>query len=286
MSVKSQVDNPLSKIVVPILVVLLIASAFLIGVLWTKISYLEKGASGNSPQATAQPATAPVKINLSQVKDLFSKDVIKFGDPTRKVLFVEVADASCPFCHIAAGKNPELNRQASGGRFKLVSDGGTYVAPVPEIKKLVDQGKASFVYLYSPGHGAGEVGALALYCANEKGKFWEVHDKLMSKEGYDFMNKNPVKFNPTQVDISNGYKKIENQDFTKMVNFLTGIEIDKKHMADCLMGRKYFERLAEDEQLSASLGITGTPGFFVNENKFAGAYSWTEMKPTVDTALK
>ena len=53
-----------------------------------------------------------------------------FGKKDSKILFVEFSDPSCPFCHVAAGKNPELNKQA-GAQFTMEKDGGTYVPPVP-----------------------------------------------------------------------------------------------------------------------------------------------------------
>jgi hypothetical protein len=82
---------------------------------------------------------------------------------------------------------PELNKQV-GERFTLTADGGTYKAPVLEMKQLVDEGKAAFAWFYSPGHGAGELATQAMYCADEQGKFWEVHDLLMTSEGYELMN--------------------------------------------------------------------------------------------------
>ena len=34
----------------------------------------------------------------------------------------------------------------------------------------------------------GELGTVALYCANEQGKFWQAHDLLMNNEGYELVN--------------------------------------------------------------------------------------------------
>jgi protein-disulfide isomerase len=157
----------------PGLVVISIIMAFAIGILWEKVNNLEGGgaktskATPTTAAAVAGQPTNPPSASLNQIKSLFSTDFVKFGEANKKVLFVDISDPSCPYCQIAGGKNPELNSQA-GDRFKLVSDGGTYVAPIPEMKKLVDQGKASFVFLYTPGHGNGEMGARALYCAFEK----------------------------------------------------------------------------------------------------------------------
>lgn len=272
MAVRSLLSSfNISKIIVPVLVVFLVASAFLIGVLWTKISYLEKGvSSGIGGGSGVQPPAVPSRqVTVSQIKDLFSKDVIKFGSADRKLLFVEVADTSCPFCHVAAGENPELNRQVGGGKFKLVSDGGSYLAPVPEMKKLVDQGKASFVYLYSPGHGNGEMGAKALYCAYAKGKFWGVHDLLMTNKAYDLLN------NVVQNDKS---KSGELAEFLKPA-------INSGDLKACLDSGKYDSWLNNDVGLATSLGVGGTPGFFVNETPYAGAYGWKDMESVVNSAL-
>ena len=120
---------------VPILLIASIALAFFVGVLWQKVSNLESGnvtgtqTAAENTAGTQQQAVDKPNVTIEQIKDLFNKDIIKFGDADRRVLFVEIADPSCPYCHIAAGKNPELNAQA-GDRFKLVSDGGTYMAPV------------------------------------------------------------------------------------------------------------------------------------------------------------
>ena len=117
------------------------------------------------------------------------------------------------------------------------------------------------VWLYTPGHGNGEMGTKALYCAFDAGKFWEAHDKLMTNKGYELLN-NTIKNDKT--------KSQELVDFLGMQN-----------LKDCLDSGKYDSRLAEDTQLASSLGVSGTPGFFVNETKFSGAYSWTDMKSTL-----
>lgn len=259
---------------VPVLVVLSIGLAFLVGVLWQKVSSLEKGgvATGSTTTTTtaagAQPAKPTVSIDL--IKDLFGKDIIKFGDAKRKVLFVEIGDPSCPFCHAASGQNRSIYKSLGGSTFQLAEDGGTYIAPVTEMKKLVDEGKASFTYIYYPGHGTGEMGMKSLYCANEKGKFWEAHDLIMSDAGYTLMN-NTVKNDKAQSGA--------------MADFLKSA-VDPDFLKSCLDSGKYDAQLGSDQGLAVSLGVQGTPGFFVNAQNFAGAYNWTDMKPIVDAALK
>lgn len=251
---------------IPVLVILAIGLAFFSGTLWQKVKNLEKGQGA----VTAQPTTkAQPKVSLDTIKGLFDKDLIKFGDKDKKVIFVEISDPSCPYCQAAAGLNPTLNNQM-GPQFKLVKDGGSYIAPVAEMKKLVDSGKAAFVWIYSPGHGNGELGTKALYCANEKGKFWEAQDLLMTSKGYDLLN-NTVKNDKTKSGT--------------LVAFLKSA-VDPAFLKECLDSGKYDDRLAKDTQIASSLGFQGTPDFFVNDKNFAGAVSYEQMKAAVEAALK
>lgn len=263
--------NFANKNVTSLLYVLLLIAAFFLGSLTTKISYLEK-AKTTENQPTAQEAAAQqppaVKVDLKAVKDVFNnKNVIKFGDANRKTLFIEVADPSCPYCHAAAGKNPELSKQM-GGQFTLVSDGGTYVSPVQEMKKLVDSGEASFAYIYQNGHGSGEMAMKALYCANEQGKFWEAHDKLMTNDGYNLINN----------DVKN-----DKASSGKLATFLAEA-VNGSNLQSCLESGKYDDYLAADQKLAQSLGANGTPGFFINTTNFAGAYNWNDMKTAIDSS--
>lgn len=262
--------------IVPVLLIISLALAFVVGILWEKVTNLEKGGAATPATTTtttaANPGTAQPSITLDTIKGLFGKDLIKFGDAKSKVLFVEISDPSCPYCQAATGLNPKLNQQIdpTNNTFKLISDGGKYDPPVLEMKKLVDAGKASLVYIYYPGHGNGEMGMKALYCAQEKGKFWDANGLLMSDSGYTLMN-TTVQNDKTKSQVV--------ADFLKNV-------VDPAFMKSCLDSGKYDARLASDKALAASLGVQGTPGFFVNTTNFAGAYNYTDMKSAVDAALK
>jgi len=257
-----------------VLVGILVIAAFVIGSLYQKVKYLEGGGvavkgQGGQTTTTQEQAQAEPEVDLEKVREAFNKSLIKFGDSKSKVLFIEVADPSCPYCHIAAGKNSELNKEA-GERFTLVEDGGSYVAPVVEMKKMMDKKQAAFAWLYTNGHGNGEMGSKALYCAYEAGKFWQVHDKLMSNEGYKLLNEN----------VRNDKAKS-----SEMAQFLSSV-FPAKEMKECLDSGKYDSRLQEDSTIASGLGVSGTPGFFVNNTKFAGAYSYKDMESSVDEALK
>jgi protein-disulfide isomerase len=262
-----------------VLVVVLIAAAYFIGNLTAKVQYLSKGSAPTAAAGTTPAAAAAPTITIAQIKDVFKKDVIKFGNANSKLLLVEVSDPSCPYCHIAGGKDPEVNNQSA--QFKMVADGGTYIPPVPEFKKLVDQGKAAFAYIYSPGHGNGEMALRAFYCAFEKGKFWEVHDLLMSEKGYEIQNGT----DPAGQPATGPVVKNDKTKSGDLATFLASA-IDSSFMKSCLDSGKYDAKLAENTQLASSLGVQGTPGFFVNATIFAGAYSFKDMQSAVDAALK
>lgn len=260
-------DTPMNAYLVYTLVIF----SFLLGMLTNKVMVLEKIANtpaptattaANQAQAQAQPAVPTPSIE--KIKALFNDKNIVFGDKNSKNLIVEVADPSCPYCHVAAGQNPELNAQM-GDQFKAESEGGSYAPPVPEIKKLVDQGKAAFVWIYFPGHGNGEMGTKAFYCAYEQGKFWEVHNKLMNNTGYELLN-NQVKNDTTQSQA--------------LVDYLADVA-DASKLKDCIDSNKYSDKLAADINVSNQLGVNGTPGFFINTTPFNGAYSWKDMASAI-----
>jgi protein-disulfide isomerase len=255
--------------IVPILVVLSIGLAFMVGVLWQKVSSLEKGGVIPTTPTTGTQQQAKPTVSMDTIKGLFSKDLLKFGDGNRKVLFVEIADPSCPYCHAADGANHQIYKSL-GATFQLKADGGSYVAPVTEMKKLVDAGQASYTYIFYPGHGNGEMGMKALYCAQEKGKFWEARELIMSDAGYTLMN-TTVQNDKTKSQVV--------ADFLKSA-------VDATSMKSCLDSGKYDSRLSSDSALATSLGVQGTPGFYVNATAFPGAYSYTSMEEAVKAALK
>jgi len=262
--------------VIPVLVGAIIVAAFAVGYLFGKVTVYEKlgmngkgTTNGAGTEQVVQPE-AKVTVSMDQIKALFNdKANITFGDAKKKLLLVEFSDPSCPYCHIAAGKNSELNKQV-GDRFILKADGGSYEAPVPAMKKLVDEGKAGYVWMYSPGHGNGELATQAFYCAKDQNKFWEVHDLLMSNLGYDLLNET------VKNDVANA---------DKLVEFVKGV-VKADEFKSCLTSGKYAARVQSDTTMSRKFGVSGTPSFFVNTQNFGGAYSFVDMQSAVDAALK
>lgn len=252
-----------------LMVIALIVGAYMVGVYKTKVEYLEKAPAQVAQVAGDQAQQAPSTVDTEKIKGLFDGKHITFGDRDAKLVITEVSDVSCPFCHVAGGLNPELTAEM-GPQFKNKKDGGTYVPPMEEIRKLVDGKKASFVWLYSPGHGSGELGTVALYCAYEKGKFWEAHDLLMTNKGYDFVNET----------VQNDMKKSG-----EMAEFLKSA-VNPKDMKDCIDSGKYNGHVAEDTSFVQGLGFGATPTFFLNDKVVEGAAGWdSAFKSIVDPLI-
>lgn len=152
----SQVANKILKInIVYLLGFLLIIASFLIGVLITKISYLERNAGSSTSDVSigageAQAPRGPVDVSEGHLPIL--------GDKNAKVTMIEFSDFQCPFC-------------------KSMFD-----SSLPQIKKeYIDTGKVKFAYRHYPIssiHPNAQKAAEASECANEQGKFWDYHDQL------------------------------------------------------------------------------------------------------------
>jgi protein-disulfide isomerase len=103
-----------------------------------------------------------------------------------------------------------------------------------------------------------------MYCAHEQGKFWETHDKLMTKAGYDLIN------DVVRNDVSKVGELIK----------LVGNAADGSKLQSCIDSKKYEGQPAEDMAFVQSLtGGSGTPTFFVNETIVSGAQPWSAFEP-------
>jgi protein-disulfide isomerase len=146
----------------PILVVLLVVAAFLIGALTTKIQYLEKSPTTAQAPAAGQPAAGQPPVAqpaTGKVAEITDKDHMR-GNKDAKVTLVEYSDLECPFCQ----------------RF--------HVTMVDLMKTYGD--KVKWVYRHYPlsFHANAQKEAEAAECVAELGghdKFWEFIDAIFEK---------------------------------------------------------------------------------------------------------
>ncbi|MDD5290515.1 MAG: thioredoxin domain-containing protein [Patescibacteria group bacterium] len=86
--------------------------------------------------------------------------------------------------------------------------------------------------------------ALAGRCAGEQGLFWLMHDKLYARQG---------NFSPEELP-----------------NFANQIGADVNKFNNCLSNEKYLSDIKKDYADGQSMGITGTPTWFINGYRIEG----------------
>ena len=104
-----------------------------------------------------------------------------------------------------------------------------------------------------PAHDAAEA-------ANQQGKFWEMHDKIFD--------------NQAQMSPANYLK------------YAAEIGLDVEKFQADLKSDKVKKRVDDDRRLAASLGVTGTPAFFINGRFLSGNQPFTSFKRLIDEELK
>lgn len=119
---------------------------------------------------------------------------------------------------------------------------------LPAIKKeYVDTGKVRYVFRDFPLdqiHPQARKAAEAARCAGDQGKYWEMHDLL-------FQN---------QRDLA----------VPKLKEYAAGMKLDAGRFATCLDGAKFGGGVQKDVDEGASVGVRGTPAFFVGRSRGAG----------------
>lgn len=240
-------DFNLGKNQTPILVVLLIIAAFLIGSLLTKVSYLEKGSSTSQTSGTtAGSQTQPTQPAPGQKVDVTLGHLPTLGNKNAKIEIVEFSDFQCPFCR------------------------SFWRDTLPQIKKeYIDTGKAVFAYRHLPLtsiHPGAVPAAEASECANEQGKFWQMHDKIFQEQ--DKQGQGTVQFT--------------NDDLKK---WAANLDLDSAKFNSCFDSKKYSKNVTEDEQDSQKIGATGTPTFVINGQLTVGAQPFQSFKTLIDQEL-
>lgn len=252
MAAKSKKSDNLLEKFIPILLVASIGLAFMVGILWQKVSNLEGGGSkvaGAVEQEPSNPAQAPQgppsgKLSEDQaakLEEVNSKDHVR-GNKNAEVFLIEYSDYECPFC----------------SRFH------------PTAQQVVDeyQGKVAWVYRHFPLdqiHPKARPAAEASECVAELGgedAFWSFTDKIFED----------------QTALS---------DLSVIV---TSVGLDGNAIQKCIDDGTFKEKVDDQAKAGMAAGITGTPGnFIVNKNGdvwlVPGALPFEQLKTTIDEAL-
>jgi len=109
-----------------------------------------------------------------------------------------------------------------------------------------------------PFHENARPAAEAAACANAQGKFWEYHQKLWAAS-----------------DLS-----------TEKLKAMAGeVGMDQKKFDECLAKQEFKAVIDKDIADGASVGVSGTPAFFINGRMLSGAQPFEKFKEVIDEEL-
>jgi len=238
-----------------ILVIFLLVASYFLGVLTTKVSYLEKGSSltkGVSDTASDTSQQKNVKQPIAaqptdqKAKPITSADHIR-GNKDAKITLLEFSDLECPFCQ----------------RFHVT---------MQEVMKTYGN-KVRWAYRHFPltFHANAQKEAEASECVAELGgndKFWEYIDKIFER----------TTANGTGFALD------------KLGALAAEVGVDQTQFQSCLDSGKY-EKLVKDQiEDGTKAGVSGTPSTFVIDAKgksqlVVGAQPIESFKTVIDQQL-
>jgi len=167
------------------------------------------------------------------------------GKPDAPVQVIEFADFECPAC----------------GQFATLTE--------PDVRKrLIEPGTISYRFYDFPLsiHRNTWHASNAAACADEQGKFWEMHDMLFDQQD---------RWNGAATSRPKG----QFQGYAKAI----GLNVDQ--WETCYDARKYEPRIKANEQMAIKRGAGQTPTFIIGNRMVPGAISFDRFKALVDSAL-
>jgi len=155
------------------------------------------------------------------------------GPADAPVTVVVFSDFECPYC---ASVNLTLNKVVAeyGDRIRLVYR----QFPLDQI------------------HSHAEKAAEASLCAEEQGKFWEMHDALF---------KGPIRLELEELKAK-----------------AAAIGLDPRRFDSCLSSGKYGERVRADLEAGKAAGVASTPTLFINGRPVLGAQPYQEIARIIE----
>lgn len=191
-----------------------------------------------TPQSDDEDEAEIVEVDLDDDPGL--------GDPDAPVKIVEFSDFQCFYCR----------------RF--------YNQTFTQLKEnYIDKGLVYLVYRDFPLsdiHPDAQKAAEAGECADDQGKFWEMHNLIY--EGQD-------KLGNGTVDIP----------LESLKSYAEELGLDTDEFNACLDSGTYADEVDADVNAGLSYGASATPTFFINGQILVGAQSYETFQSRIDALL-
>ena len=127
--------------------------------------------------------------------------------------------------------------------------------------EYIKTGKVKFVFRDFPlsFHSQAQKAAEAAECAGEQGKYYEMHNKLFES------------------GVAGGIASFK--------QYAKDIGIDSAKFNDCLDSGKMYDEVQKDYEYAISIGVGGSPTFFINGEKIVGSQPYSVFKQTIEQQL-
>lgn len=242
------------------------STAILLGAAMISVAILYSGGVFGRLQGYqgATAGTAPTAQQPGQpaaVVPVTPGDLPPQGDPKAKVVIVQFSDFQCPFCGAVSGFQP--NGPVTQQMVKQDPTWQAYETGI--VNDYVKTGKAVFYYRDFAFLGQESTDASnAARCANDQGKFWEMHDKIFTMQS----GENQGAFS---------------KDKLKKMGAEIGLNVAKFN--DCVDKGTFNQAVVADTDGGRASGVNGTPALFINGKMISGAVPYTTVKAEIEAAL-
>jgi len=167
------------------------------------------------------------------------------GSPTAPVEVIEFADFECPSC----------------GQFATLAE--------PDIRaKLVNTGKVRMRFMDFPlsMHPNTWDASLAAACANDQGKFWEMHDVIFQNQ-----------------DRWNG--EATRRPRSVLAEYAKGLGLDMSKYNACMDAETHRAQVQANQQEGERHQVNSTPTFLIGGKLYPGALAYDAFKKLIDAEL-
>ena len=225
--------------------------------LWEEVKSRARGATKEQvlPQLNQMAAQRKAESrNAAYQRELFKKHNVSFVglQPARKTVTFP-ADAPV----MGPADAPITIVEFTDYQCPYCQSAQQYVDRVMETYK----GQVRLVYQEFPldFHPQAKPAGRAARCAGEQGKFWEMHTGLLRTPG--------------------------NFDDTDLQTRATGLGLDLKSFSGCVASNKYDSVIQKAVENGRSVGVSGTPTFFLNGRSFSGAQPFEIFERMIEEEL-